>query len=257
MKKFLLSAAIFSAALLLSASGACGQDSSSRKAGAGPVYKMPKTGNFMRYLVQEGDTVYVASIAPAVKYAVGSGKIWRKESRLLNNFGKVYPYALEAKRLMAEVDADLDAGMRKRKKERYINAIQKDLMDKYEPVLRKMTVTQGKLLIKLIGRETGLTPYEIIHDYKSGLSAGTWQGVAKIFGGDLKKRYDPEGEDSLTEYLVRKWNEGQYPALYRSVFGREPDIPKVEPTKVPPKDGKNSSEKGRQTTSRRSPSNTA
>lgn len=237
MKKLLLTAAIFAAALLLSPPGAYGQDNASRKGEAGPVYKMPKTGNFMRYLVQDGDTVYVASIAPAVKYAVGSGRLWRKESRLLSNFGKVYPYALEAKRLMAEVDADLGEGMRKRKKERYINAIQKDLMEKYEPVLRKMTVTQGKLLIKLIGRETGLTPYEIIHDYKSGISAGTWQGVAKIFGGDLKKKYDPEGEDSLVEYLVRKWDEGQYPALYRSVFGREPDIPHVDPTQTPPKDG--------------------
>lgn len=187
-------------------------------------------GNFLRYKVERGDTVYVGNIAPAVKYAAGSGRYWRKQSRLLYNFSKTYPYALEAKRLIKEVDKDIDGeNMKRRKKERYINAIQKELMDRYEPVLRKMTVSQGKLLIKLIGRETGLTPYEIIHDYKNGAAANTWQAIARLFGGDLKKRYDPSGEDKDTEYLVKKWEDGQYPALYMSVFGKPPQIPVIDP----------------------------
>lgn len=200
------------------------------------VYKMPKTGNYMRYKVENGDTVYVASIRPAVKYAKGKGTDWRKESRLLHNFGKTYPYALEARRVMDEVDNNIESNnLAKRKKEKYINALQKELLDKYEPVIRNMTVSQGKLLIKLIGRETGLTPYEIIHDYKNGMAAGTWQGIAKLFGGDLKKTYDPKGEDKAIEYLVQKWEIGDYPALYMSVFGRYPEIaviPQDKPKKA-------------------------
>ena len=193
------------------------------------VYKMPKDGNnYMRYRVENGDTVYVATIKAAVKYATGRGRDWRKENRMVHNFGKTYPYALEAKRLMAEVDATIDSqNLARRKRDRYINAIQQDLLDKYEPVLRNMTVTQGKVLIKLIGRETGFTPYEIIHDYKSGMAAGTWQGIAKLFGGDLKKKYEPNGEDRILEELVKKWESGEYPMLYMSIFGRFPDIPDV------------------------------
>lgn len=193
------------------------------------VYKMPKDGNnYMRYLVENGDTVYVATIKAAVKYANGRGRDWRKENRMVHNFGKTYPYALEAKRLMAEVDATIEGqNLQRRKRDRYINTIQSDLLDKYEPVLRNMTVTQGKVLIKLIGRETGLTPYEIIHDYKNGMAAGTWQGIAKLFGGDLKKEYDPKGEDRILEELVKKWEAGEYPMLYMSIFGRYPEIPDV------------------------------
>lgn len=192
------------------------------------VYRMPKGGNYMRYRVEGSDTVYIETIRAAVKYATGKGTDWRKENRLVHNFGKTYPYALEAGRLLREVDQTIDSqNLGRRKKDRYINTIQQDLLDRYEPVLRNMTVTQGKVLIKLIGRETGLTPYEIISDYKNGMAAGTWQGIAKLFGGDLKKEYDPAGEDRLIEELVKKWNSGEYPMLYMSIFGRYPEIPDV------------------------------
>lgn len=197
--------------------------------GEGGKFRMPAEGNYLRYRVEKGDTVYVASIEPAVKYAKGKGRDWRKEARLLHNFGKTYPYALEARRLLAEVNSTIEEdNLVRRKREKYINAIQKDLLDRYEPVLRNMTVTQGKLLIKLIGRETGLTPYEIIHDYKSGMAAGAWQGVARLFGGDLKKTYEPEGEDRAVEDLVKMWESGQYPFMYMSVFGKPPQLPVID-----------------------------
>lgn len=193
-------------------------------------YVMPKDGNsYMRYVVENGDTVFVETIPAAVKYAKGKGRDWRKEARLLHNFGKTYPYALEAKRLLAEVDSTLEGGnMARRRRDKYINTIQQDLLDRYEPVLRQMTVSQGKLLIKLIGRETGLTPYEIINDYKNGMAAGLWQGVAKLFGGDLKKTYEPQGEDRAVEKLVTMWNNGQYPYMYMSVFGKYPEVPVID-----------------------------
>ena len=59
------------------------------------------------------------------------------------------------------------------------------------------------------------------------MAAGFWQGIAKFFGGDLKKRYDPEGEDAMTEELVRKWQKGEFPEFYRSIFGQYPKIPVI------------------------------
>lgn len=192
------------------------------------VYKMPEEGSYMRYLVEDGDTIYIASIPAAIKFSDRGKRDWRKDYRLLVNFSKTYPYALEAKRLLLEVDNTLEAeNMGKRKRDKYINTIQQDLLDKYEPVLRKMTVTQGKLLIQLIGRETGLTPYDIINDYKNSMAAGLWQGIAKLFGGDLKKTYDPDGSDWRTEELVEIWQKGQFAQLYMSIIGVPPQIPVI------------------------------
>lgn len=191
-----------------------------------PVYKMPKEGNFMRYLVEEGDTVYIAHITPAYCRARGkNGKNWRDYYRLVHNFGKVYNYALEAGRLKREIDSTYAASnMGDRAKDKYIGAIQDDLLDKYEPVLREMTYSQGKLLISLIDRETGVTPYDIIHDYKSSAAAVFWQGIAKLFEGDLKRHFEPGGRDAEVEELVGIWNRGEYATLYYSIFGKNPEI---------------------------------
>lgn len=196
-------------------------------AGGQVVYKMPKEGNFMRYLVEDGDTVYIAHIKPS--YCTGKGsRNWREYYRLVHNFGKVYNYALEAGRLKREIDSTYAAtNMSSRDQGKYIDAIQAELLDKYEPVLREMTYSQGKLLIVLIDRETGLTPYEIIKDYKSGTAAAFWQGIAKLFEGDLKKHYEPEGKDAATEDLIRIWNNGDYVSLYNSIFGKDPNIGEV------------------------------
>ncbi len=216
-----------------------------------------RNSNYMQFYVDNGDTVYVATLKPTVKYASGKGRDWRKESRMVHNFGKTYPYALEAKRIMAEVDETIDSqNLGRRKKEKYINAIQQDLLEEYEPVLRNMTVNQGKILIKLIGRETGFTPYDIIHDYKNGMAAGTWQGIAKLFGGDLKKQYDPEGEDKILEDLVKKWESGEFPMLYMSIFGRSPEIPQISSTAGKKSSSNKTSAPGRQKQRKgKSPSN--
>ena len=100
--------------------------------------------------------------------------------------------------------------------------MQKDLVNAFEDPMRHMTITQGQLLMKLIDREVGKSSYFIIKDYKSGIAAGFWQGIAKIFGSDLKKHYDPDGEDRQVEELVHKWDNGEFQALYFSIFGEYP-----------------------------------
>lgn len=101
------------------------------------------------------------------------------------------------------------------------------MLDAYEKPLKGMTISQGKLLIKLVDREIGKSPYSVIKSYKSGISAGFWQGVAKVFGQDLKNHYDPKGEDKMTEYLVEKWQRGEFDALYYSIFWEMPKHPDI------------------------------
>ena len=80
--------------------------------------------------------------------------------------------------------------------------------------------------MKLVDREVGKSSYNIIKGYKSGIAAGFWQGIAKIFGSDLKKPYDPEGEDAKIEELVQIWESGDFEAFYFSIFWKDmPQMP--------------------------------
>ena len=102
--------------------------------------------------------------------------------------------------------------------------MQNELFDVFESQMRSMTVSQGALLMKLIDREVGKSSYNIIKDYKSGIAATFWQGIAKVFGTDLKKPYDPEGDDKLTEELVQIWEAGDFQAFYFSIFWKDPPV---------------------------------
>ncbi len=189
---------------------------------------------FMEYYVEmPGDTVYVDTITPAIVFPrIRNTKDpdVKKYYKLVYNFSKVYPYTDVAINVVREADMKLAAMRRRRDKEKYVDAVADQLLDDFTSVARHMTVSQGKLLTRLIDREIGKTPYTIVKDYKSGVAAGFWQGVAKMFGQDLKTHYDPKGEDRMTEYLIEKWNEGQFDALYFSVFREWPD-----PVEIPSK----------------------
>ena len=190
---------------------------------------LPQEKEIMHYIVEGKDTIYIDEIRASKVYAripKQKGKDWRKYYRLVHNFSKAYPYALVARKLVAEADSTIAADKLKRlKKEKYVNAVQKELFEVFEGQMRKMTVSQGALLMKLIDREVGKSSYNIIKDYKNGMAAGFWQGIAKMFGTDLKKPYDPEGEDKHVEELVQIWEAGDYPAFYWSLFWK--DMPEV------------------------------
>ena len=184
--------------------------------------------NALRYIVEDGDTIHIYNIRPSKVYSRlprQKGKEWRKYYRLVHNFSKAYPYALVARKLVQEADSTIAADKLKWvKRDQYVNKVQKELFDVFEGQMRKMTVSQGALLMKLIDREVGKSSYNIIKDYKNGVAAGFWQGIAKIFGTDLKKPYDPEGEDKLTEELVGIWEAGDFQAFYFSIFWKDPPV---------------------------------
>ncbi len=187
---------------------------------------------YLRMQVENGDTTYLDKLPPI--YIIGRGKArsekqWRAYYKLVWRFARVYPYAQASGQLIKQVDSTLNAEhYRGLKKERYIDAVQKQLFRDFEKPMRNMSIQQGALLLKLINRETGLTPYIIIKDYKNRLAAGFWEAVAKLFDNSLKTGYDPTGADATIEELVQIWNAGEFPALYWSIFWEEPpqvDVP--------------------------------
>ena len=183
-------------------------------------------GMYMHFMMEGRDTVFMDELPPARVYSRmprQKGREWRRYYRLVHNFSKAYPYALAARHLVHEVDSTIEADNLKRaKRDRYINSMQKQLFEDFESSMRGLTVSQGALLMKLIDREVGKSSYMIIKDYKNGMAAGFWQGIAKIFGTDLKKPYDPEGEDRPIEELVQLWETGQFESLYYSLFWKYP-----------------------------------
>ncbi|MCX6307750.1 MAG: DUF4294 domain-containing protein, partial [Bacteroidia bacterium] len=94
-------------------------------------------------------------------------------------------------------------------RERHLRRMEKDLVKEYEPVLRKMTFTQGKILLKLINRECNSSPYDLIKAYRGSFSASFWQGVGSLFHADLKSGYDPSTKDYTLERIVIKIEQGQ------------------------------------------------
>ncbi len=190
-----------------------------------PTKNLPES-EVLEYIVEGNDTIYIDHIRPSKVYSrvpKMKGRAWREYYRLVHNFSKTYPYALAARKLVEKADSTIAADKLKRgKRDRYINTVQDELFRVFEADIRNMSINQGALLMKLIDREVGKSSYNIIKDYKSGMAAGFWQGVAKLFGSDLKKPYDPEGEDQPTEELVKIWEEGDFPALYWSLFWKDP-----------------------------------
>jgi pheromone shutdown protein TraB len=154
-------------------------------------------------------------------------KDWRQYYRLVHNFSKAYPYALVAKKLVNEADRYIaENNLKGAKREKYISSVQNELFQVFEGQMRKLTVSQGALIMKLVDREVGKSSYNIIKGYKNRMAAGFWQGIAKMFGSDLKKPYDPEGEDKEVEELVKLWEADEFYMLYWSLFWKEP--PKVD-----------------------------
>lgn len=126
----------------------------------------------------------------------------RYYGRLQRDVKKTLPYAQLAGQLLTQVNDSLQHIDSESAQKRYLKSVEKELLERYEPVLRKMNIRQGRVLIKLIDRECMMSSYEVLKIYRGGFSAFFWQGIARLFGNDLKSIYDPLGEDALMEEVV-------------------------------------------------------
>ena len=182
-------------------------------------------GVFMPYVIDNNDTIFISSIKPT--YVFNRPKkgtkddTWGEFYRTVWNFNKAYPYALRAAEKVIEVDSILASKKRTQKeREKIVKDFEKKLFKEFEKPLRNLTFTQGRMLLKLIDREVGQNSFYIIREYRGSITAGFWQGIAKIFGADLKKPYDKYGDDKVLEELVVMYHEGSFSYLYSSLFGK-------------------------------------
>ena len=169
---------------------------------------MPDTlrdANFLKCIVMEGDTVphrYIREIIIFPPRVFTSKRQLRRYTRLVRYVRKVYPYSQIIKNMLVEIEHDLDSIPTERAKSAYVKRKEKALKKEFEGQLRKLTFTQGRILIKLIDRETGQTTYELVKQLKGSLSAFFWQSVAVLFSSSLKYEYDAKGDDQLIEEIV-------------------------------------------------------
>ena len=129
--------------------------------------------------------------------------------RLVTNVKKVLPIAKEARQMLIETTELLEMLPDEKSKEEHIKRVEDDIFRTYKPKMKKLTYSQGKLLIKLIDRECHSSSYDMIKAFMGPIRAGFWQAFAWAYGASLTKKYDPNGVDRLTERIVLQVEAGQ------------------------------------------------
>ena len=130
-------------------------------------------------------------------------------NRLVYNIKKVLPIAKEVNKMIVETYEYLQTLPDKKARDAHMKIVEADIMNTYKPRMKKLTYAQGKLLIKLVYRETSSSSYQLIQAFLGPIRAGFYQTFAWLFGASLKKEYQPEGVDRLTERVVLQVESGQ------------------------------------------------
>jgi len=157
---------------------------------------------------QGDDSLYVAYFHKDIEIIDPNYK--RNYNYLLRRVKKVYPYAVYAKQLLDEYEADVSGIEKKRKVKKYGKKAHQQLMDDFEYVIRNMYVSEGKVLMKLVHRETGHTVFDIIAKYRGKLKASWYSTMGKMFEQNLKATYHPDKEDWLMERIVKEIEQGKH-----------------------------------------------
>ncbi len=163
-----------------------------------------------------GDTIICYTLQPVVvsdKMALKSKKRQRAYWRLRKKVVRVYPYAQKAKQLLYTYNVELSKIKSKHKRRAYLKKAEAELKKEFEDDIRRMTLSEGMILIKLIDRETSNTSYQLIKDLRGGVAAFFWQNIGRLFSVNLKAEYNPEKneEDQLIELIVQQIEWGYIP----------------------------------------------
>ncbi len=163
------------------------------------------TTDFMIGIVSHEDTVFrkeIKEIMVLPRKGYKGKKYVRTFWRLVRKVRKVYPYAEKINELLKQYEPEYLALESDKERRKLIKQVEKELMDQYKDELKKLTISEGRILIKLVDRETGRTGYSLIKDFRGGFKAFFWQSIARLFGNDLKAKYDPVGEDRMIEEII-------------------------------------------------------
>jgi hypothetical protein len=162
-------------------------------------------------IIENGDTIPMVMLREVniLSWAGLSAREERKLTRLMKNVKIAYPYARLAGIKLHEYEAILIAAPDDKARRKIMKQVEDELEAEYGEELRNLTVSQGKILLKLVDRETGESSYDLVADLRGEFRAVFYQTFARIFGMNMKLRYDPEGEDREIEYIVKLIENGQ------------------------------------------------
>lgn len=163
-------------------------------------------------VVVDGDSIQYMEMSNVYVYPKMTFSSKRQEGsymRLVKNVKKTLPIAKEVRQILIETAEYLETLPDEKAKQEHMKRVEQSIVKEYKPKMKKLTYSQGKLLIKLINRECNSTSYEAIQAFLGPIRAGFWQAFAWAFGASLKKEYDPEGTDRLTERVVLMVEAGQ------------------------------------------------
>lgn len=174
--------------------------------------KQSRGGYLVPVCIYEGDTIPCVQL-PTV-YIFKPLKFKNDKERmeyykLVRNVKKVYPIAREINRTILETYEYLQTLPNEKARQKHIKRVEKGLKEQYTPRMKKLSFAQGKLLIKLVDRQSNQTSFELVKAFMGPFKAGFYQTFAALFGASLKKGYDPNGEDKLTERVVILVENGQ------------------------------------------------
>ncbi len=164
------------------------------------------TGSTVMARVENGDTIFIIDLQLVEVRAArefSSRREERRYNRMVRNVKIVYPYAQTAGIMFREYLEHLEALDSERERRQFTSEAEKMVRDHFEEDLKRLTFSQGLILLKLIDRETRHTSYDILRDFRGAFSAVFWQSLARLFGFTLKTEYDPYGDDKMIEEIVQ------------------------------------------------------
>lgn len=173
---------------------------------------VPPGGARLMVQVENGDTVFLCWLKDIWVFPKSTFKNKRQEQffwKTVRDVKKTLPYAKVVGSELRRVNMLLVDMKNERERKKYLAIYEKQIFEKYEKDLKKMSVSQGKLLLKLIDRECSTTSYDLIKQYRGNVTAFFWQGVARLFGSNLKSEYDAKGNDKVLEKVILLVESGQ------------------------------------------------
>lgn len=173
----------------------------------------PEIGYRCRAQIVESDTfplIDLNAVVVTTDFVFKTTRQREQWTRTKFNVKKVYPYAILAAAKLKEYDKALEKIENEQLKKAFIKVCEKDLRKEFEDELKGLTVSQGKVLMKLIDREAEKTTYEIVKQLRGSFQAAMWQTVACLFGHNMKVEYDAKVEDIMIERAVKLVEGGQF-----------------------------------------------
>jgi len=155
-------------------------------------------------VIEDGDTIpiiYLRTVRIVAPRIFKSRRHYRRFTRLQRDVRKVYPYAVKAGMILRAIDKEMADANTRRERKKYLRVLEHQLKEEFQEKLVNLTVNQGRILIKLIDRETQRTCYYIVKDLKGSFSAFFWHSIANIFGSSLKYQYDPHQERAIESII--------------------------------------------------------